>query len=170
MQQYRFNYPLFIGLIVGTLVCSVGIYGLWRFQLGRKSGWLLSEATKASDEKDHREAVRYYAQYLTIRPRDEDVRIQYAIANADMSQLRDVNNDEFISAVRVLEATVTGNLQDRPETKKLRRRLVEIYGGENFRRFQDAMDHRMTRICWHSKQRIWPAPAVSMTQSAFPTT
>jgi tetratricopeptide (TPR) repeat protein len=141
MQQYRFNYPLFIGLIVGTLVCSVGIYGLWRFQLGRKSGWLLSEATKASDEKDHREAVRYYAQYLTIRPRDEDVRIQYAIANADMSQLRDVNNDEFISAVRVLEATVTGNLQDRPETKKLRRRLVEIYGGENFRRFQDAMDH-----------------------------
>ena len=47
MQQYRVNYSLLIGLIVGTLVCSGAVYGIWRFQVERKSGWLLSEAEKA---------------------------------------------------------------------------------------------------------------------------
>jgi tetratricopeptide (TPR) repeat protein len=141
MQHYRFNYPLFIGLVVGTLVCSVGVYGIWRFQIGRKSGWLLNEAAKANEAKNYREASRYYAQYLTIHPRDPDVRIKYAVANADVSALRDVTGPEFSNAVRVLESTVSGKLGDTPEAQKLRRRLAELYGSDNIRRYQDAMEH-----------------------------
>ena len=46
MQQYRVNYPLLIGLIVGTLVTSGAVFGLWKFQMERKSGWLIGEAKK----------------------------------------------------------------------------------------------------------------------------
>ena len=48
MQQYRVNYPLLIGLVVGTLVCSGAVFGLWKFQMEHKSGWLISEAKKCS--------------------------------------------------------------------------------------------------------------------------
>src|SRR5688572_18646669 len=100
MQQYRFNYSLFIGLMVGTLVCSVAIYGLWRFQIGRKSGWLLSEAEKAHEASDFQEAARYYSQYLTIHPRDDSVRIKYASANADITDQDDATMEELFNAQR----------------------------------------------------------------------
>ena len=81
MQQYRVNYSLLIGLIVGTLVCSGAVYALWRFQIERKSGWLLAEAEKAREAGDFREAARNYQQYLTIRSGDPATRIKYANAS-----------------------------------------------------------------------------------------
>ncbi len=142
MQQYRFNYPLFIGLVVGTLVCSSAVYGLWRFQIGRKSDWLITEAEKAREAGNFKEAVRYYWQYLTIHPKDGEVRIKYAVANSDLTESDDIERGDFGDALRVLESTVrSSELSDRPETKKLRRRLVEIYGQEGFDRYQDALEH-----------------------------
>src|SRR5262245_60045456 len=124
MQQYRFNFPLFIGLVVGTLVCSTAVYGLWRFQIGRKSGWLLSEAEKAGSAGDPKESARYYSQYLTIDPKNEDIRIKQAMAYVEVTQSDDATPAEKFDAVRVLESTVRSTaLSARPETKKLRRRL-----------------------------------------------
>jgi tetratricopeptide (TPR) repeat protein len=142
MQQYRFNFPLFIGLVIGTLICSSAVYGLWRFQIGRKSGWLLSEAEKAREVDNFKEAARYYRDYLTIHPKDDEVRIKYAISQADVTQSDDITFDDLSAAVGILESTVQAKgISDRPEAKKLRRRLVELYGKDNIRRYPDALEH-----------------------------
>ena len=88
MQQYRVNFSLLIGLIVGTLVCSGAVYGLWRFQMERKSGWLLSEAEKSLEAKNFRDATQFYRQYLSIQNEDQEARIKFANAQLDLSDFR----------------------------------------------------------------------------------
>lgn len=135
MQQYRVNYPLLIGLLVGTLVCSGAVYGLWRFQLGRSAGALRADAEKALEEGDYRRAVRYYANYVSIRNRDDEARVKLADAYADLTEQDDVRIEEYSQALTVLESTV----RRLPDATALRRRLAEFY----FRmgRYQDALDH-----------------------------
>ena len=106
MQQYRVNYPLLVGLVVGTLVCSGVVFGIWKFQIERKSGWLISEAEKARKEGKPGDAARYYGQYLTINSGDPETRIKYATAYADRANEDDVKIDELGAAVRIREATV----------------------------------------------------------------
>src|SRR5688572_6420207 len=140
MQQYRVNYTLLIGLAIGTLVSSGAVYALWKFQIERKSGWLISEAETAREAGDAREAVRYYWQYLTIHPDDNETRLKYAKAQADVADLSDVSPPEFNSAWQTLETIMRNRtLSEMPEAKVLRRRLVEIYAKVG--RFQDALQH-----------------------------
>jgi tetratricopeptide (TPR) repeat protein len=140
MQQYRFNFPLFIGLIVGTLVCSTAVYGLWRFQINRKSGWLLGEAEKALKENDFRNATKYFRDYLSIDRSNEDVRIKHGLANLDLLKSDDVTQPEFGKALQELETTVrSDSLVDNPETKKLRRGVAEIWG--EIGQYQTALEH-----------------------------
>ena len=140
MQQYRLNYTLLIGLVVGTLVASGAVYALWWFQIDRKSGWLISEAEKAREAGDAREAVRYYWQYLTIHPDDDATRLKYAKAHADVTELSDVNPQEFGLAWQTLESVMRDDrLSEMPQSKELRRTLVEMYGRVG--RYQDALDH-----------------------------
>ena len=142
MQQYRVNYSMLIGLLIGTVVCSGAVYGLWRFQINRKSGWLISEADKALKAGEIRDAKDYYEQYLSIRPKDHGVRVKYANAYADVSQLEDVSGEELGNSLKVLEATVRdSDIVELPEAKNLRGRLVDLYGRETIRRWQDALDH-----------------------------
>ena len=72
MQEYRINYTLLIGLIIGTFVCSGAIFGVHMFQNSRQSGWLISEAEKASAEKNYRDAAQYYQQYIAIHTDDRN--------------------------------------------------------------------------------------------------
>jgi cellulose synthase operon protein C len=139
MQQYRVNYSLLIGLAIGTLVCSGAVYGIWRFQIERKSDILLAEAEKARKEGNHRDEVKYYWQYLTIHG-DDATRLKYAEAHADLANQEDATRDETFNAMLTLERTVRDRkLGAYPESKKLRRSLTEIYGRVG--RYQDALDH-----------------------------
>ncbi|HEX2474880.1 MAG TPA: hypothetical protein VHK01_09045, partial [Lacipirellulaceae bacterium] len=95
MQQYRVNFSLLIGLAIGTLVCSGAVYGLWRFQIERKSGWLISEADKARKDGNYRDEVKYYWRYLTINRGDDDARVKYARAYADLAKEEDVTGEEI---------------------------------------------------------------------------
>jgi tetratricopeptide (TPR) repeat protein len=140
MQQYRVNFSLLIGLAIGTLVCSGAVYGLWRFQIERKSGWLLSEAEKAHKAGNYRDEVKHYWRYLTISPGDDDARVKYAGAYAELARQEDVTAEEIHLAWRHLEQTVRDRrLGTHPEAKKLRRSLAEIFGRVG--RHQDALDH-----------------------------
>lgn len=142
MQQYRVNYSLLIGLIIGTLVCSGAVYALWRFQIDRKSDWLLAEAQKADDAGDFREAARNYQQYLTIRTGDPDTRIKHASAYAELSKQDDVTGDELNAAWKILESVLRDRtIGEMPEAKDLRTRLVELLGSDRVQRYQDALDH-----------------------------
>jgi tetratricopeptide (TPR) repeat protein len=139
MQQYRVNYPLLIGLIVGTLVCSGAVFAIWKFQIERKSGILISEAEKAREAGDVRKAAELYGQYLSIQW-ENDVRLKFAQASAELSKQDDVTLQEFSLAWQTLEQIVRDpELGSLPETNKLRRRLVEMYA--LMRRYPDALEH-----------------------------
>ncbi len=137
MQQYRVNYTLLIGLLVGSVITSGAVYGLWKFQIGRKSGALLAEAEKALESGDNRTAAQYFGQYLAIHSSDNDTRIKYANATADVAKHDDRKPVEFGMALRVLEATV----RDLPEAKELQQRLVDLYSEMGANGYQSALDH-----------------------------
>jgi tetratricopeptide (TPR) repeat protein len=142
MQEYRINYSLLIGLIIGTLVCAGAIYGLHRFQNSRQSVWLISEAEKASADKNYRDAVQYYQQYLTIHGDDKEARIKYGNALLDLTEQDDVAPEELSMAMQVLETMLRDPLMaDVPETKDVRRRLITFYGRDNIRNYTSALDH-----------------------------
>jgi tetratricopeptide (TPR) repeat protein len=142
MQQYRFNFPLFIGLVIGTLVCSGAVYGLWRFQIARKSDWLLSEAEKAQQADDFKEAARSYQQYLSIQPKDDNVRLKLAMAYADITKSNDITFADLAAAIDSIENTLRiSTIAGKPEAKQLRRRLVELFGRPGVNRYPDALEH-----------------------------
>jgi tetratricopeptide (TPR) repeat protein len=134
MQQYRVNFSLLIGLLVGTVVCSGAVYGLWRFQIDRNAGALLSDADKAVEEGDYREAVRYYSNYISVRGGDE-ARVKLANAFADLAEQDDVAPEEFATARAVLENTV----RLLPDATALQKRLAEFY--YRFGLYKDALEH-----------------------------
>src|SRR4051812_7356796 len=141
MQQYRVNFPLLIGLAVGTVICSGSVYVLWKFQIERKSGWLLSEADKSMAEGKLRDAVQYYGQYMSIHPENDEARYKFANAELDLANKEDVKIDEIGTAARILEQMLRNHdIADQPEAKKVRRRLITLYG-EKMRNVASAMDH-----------------------------
>ncbi len=141
MQQYRVNFPLLIGLIVGSVICSGAVYVLWKFQIERKSGWLISEADKSMADGKVREAVQYYGQYMSIHPEDDESRIKFANAELDLVNKQDATIEEMSVASRVLEQMLRNHeVADQPDAKKVRRRLITFYG-EKMRNVASAMDH-----------------------------
>jgi tetratricopeptide (TPR) repeat protein len=142
MQQYRVNYSLLIGLAVGTLVVSGAVFALWSYQIDRKAGFLLSEAQKNVEAKEYRRSQDFYRQYLAIRSDDHDARIKYAHAMVDTCDQEDATSEDFGNAQKVLEETLRSKkIAEMPESKKLRRRLIDLYGRETIRRWKDALDH-----------------------------
>ncbi|MEX2092398.1 MAG: hypothetical protein WD971_06955, partial [Pirellulales bacterium] len=135
MQQYRVNYGLLIGLIVGTLVVSVVTYGLWLFQINRNAGALIAAGEKAQQAGDLRAAVREYGNYLSIRPKDDEVRLKLANLWADVTEQPVVEPEDWGQSIAYLEDIVRQN----PEEKSLQKRLVELYG--RIGQTQQALDH-----------------------------
>ncbi len=142
MQQYRVNFPLLIGLVVGTMICSGAVYGVWRFQIERKSGILLSEAEKSAAAGEIRDARDHYGQYLSIHPEDSAARFKYANTLIDVTEKEDATAEDLGLAARVLETTLRNrDLGDQPEAKELRRRLIELYGRDSVRNFGAGLEH-----------------------------
>jgi cellulose synthase operon protein C len=69
----RLNIKLVVGLVVGCLLLSVGVYLLHGFQVDRNADDLLKQAQRAmeGDKPDRNEAVKRYAQYLQFRDNAE---------------------------------------------------------------------------------------------------
>ncbi len=137
MQQYRVNYTLLIGLLIGSVITSGAVYGLWKFQIGRKSSVLLADAEQAIKDGDNRRAVEYYRQYLSIHPADNEARVKFANTVADVAKLDDRKREEFGDAIQILEATV----RDLPEEKALRERLVDLYAELGAHGYQLSLIH-----------------------------
>lgn len=142
MQQYRLNFSLLIGMIVGMLVCSGAVYGLWRYQVERKSGWLIAEAEKARDAGQLRKATDLYGQYLSIHPEDLETRFKSINMRLDITEGDDVTMDDLGGAARILESVLRDrNMAELPEGKKLRRRLIALYGRDSVRNYGAALGH-----------------------------
>jgi len=142
MQEYRINYTILIGLIVGLFVCSGAIYGIHRFQNSRQSGWLISEADRAIAEKNYHDAVQFYQQYITIHPEDVDTKLKCANTYLDLIAQDDVSPDDISSGVQTLETMLRNTeVAAAPEAKAVRRRLIEFYSKDNVHNFAGALDH-----------------------------
>ena len=135
MQQYRVNFPLLIGLAIGIFVSSGAVYALWKFQIERRSGTLITEAEKAHDAGKLNDAVQYLSQYVKIKPGDTEQKVKFAETCADLAEQFGASMEDRGMAVRVMEAT----LRELPNEKGLRKRLASIYGKSNM--FKDALAH-----------------------------
>ncbi|MEX2171608.1 MAG: tetratricopeptide repeat protein [Pirellulales bacterium] len=126
MQRYRVNYTLLVVLLVGVLVCSGAVYGLWRYQVERKAGSLVEQADKAKAEDKLREEEQYLRNYLTVRPDDREVEVRWANVWAEIGEneknLENWTFKEYQSARQVMETT----LRKYSDEQKLRRRLVDL--------------------------------------------
>lgn len=139
MQQYRVNFPLLIGLAVGTVVCSGVVYGVWKFQIERKSGWLISEAENAAKEGNPRDASQYFSQYLTIHTEDEETRFKFANTLLDLAADEEATPEDLGVAVRRLEEILRSDHGDSDASKKVRRRLIDLY--DRIFSFESALGH-----------------------------
>lgn len=135
MQQYRLNYPLLIGLIVGSVFATGAVYLIHKYQVNRNADVLMTSAAEYESQGKHQEAADAYGNYLSIRPDDDAARVKYANAWADVTMDDDVSPEDFSRGVMVLEETV----RNVPDEKALQRRLVDLY--VRIQRYQDAVDH-----------------------------
>jgi tetratricopeptide (TPR) repeat protein len=135
MQQYRLNYPLLIGLMVGSVFVSGAVYLIHKYQINRNANALITEAADFESQGKHHDAADSYGNYLSIRPDDDAARVKFANAWADVTQEDSVSPEDFSRGVQVLEETV----RTLPDEKALQRRLVDLY--IRVQRYQDAVDH-----------------------------
>ena len=135
MQQYRVNFGLLIGLIIGTLVVSAATYGLHRFQLDRNADTLIASGEKSQEKGDLKTAVREYSNYLSVRPDDTKIYLKLANLWADIVEQPKFDPEDLGRAIGILEEVV----RQMPEEKALQRRLVDLYG--RFGQIQQALDH-----------------------------
>ena len=135
MQQYRLNYPLLIGMIVGFVFVSAAVFFIHKYQIDRNANALITEATDFETQGKHHDAADAYGNYLSIRPEDDAARIKYANAWGDVTLEDNVSPEDFSRGVGVLEETV----RTLPNEKALQRRLVDLY--IRIQRYSDAVDH-----------------------------
>src|SRR3990172_1144243 len=135
MQQYRVNYVLLSGMVVGMLVVTAATYVLWRFQINRNAGTLIATAAEAQKAGDLRAAAHEYQNYLSIRPKDNEVRVKLAHVWIDVTEQVEVEPEDWGRSIAYLEDTV----RKLPDEKALQRRLVDMYS--RIGQTQQALDH-----------------------------
>src|SRR5258707_1121632 len=123
MQQYRLNYPLLIGLIVGLVFTTGAVYLIHKYQINRNANVLMTSAAEYESQGKHQDAAEAYGNYLSVRPDDDAARVKYANAWADVTTDDNVLPEDFSRGVMVLEETV----RNLPDEKALQRRLVDLY-------------------------------------------
>lgn len=136
MQRYRVNYTLLVVFLVGILVSSGAVYGLWRYQVGRKAGDLIVLADELEKEGKPLEVEQTLRNYLSIHPDDREVEVRYANLWADIGdpqnklEIKDWTFKQYHAARSVLETT----LRKYADEDELRRKMIDLslYGGSNF--------------------------------------
>ncbi len=119
MQRYRINYPLLIGLVVGTFVLIGGAYGLYRVQKERNADRLL---VKAEQTEDILERVKLLNQYTSLRPDDLDGEAKLAEAYVVLAEQPDIQRRDLGKILAGLESTV----RRQPDRYSIREQLVDL--------------------------------------------
>lgn len=137
MQRYHVNYPLLIGLVVGTIVVIGGGYGIWKVQVERNAGRLMTRADEARAEGELLDAAKLYSQYLSIRKDDNEAMEKLANTYADIADAPKVEGKDIRIALGLLERTVL----EQPNNQTLRRRLIDMLMSPRIRMLKPALDH-----------------------------
>lgn len=135
MQRYRVNIPLLVGLVVGTLVLTVGGFFFYRFQQTRNADRLLVRADDAREEGDIIKSISFLNQYTNLRPEDTEAQAKLANTYADLVDEPDVQRRQIFGVLSQLESTVRAQ----PDNATLRRRLADLL--IRFRDMRSALVH-----------------------------
>lgn len=122
MQQYRINYKLLLGLFVGSIVLTISLFLIWKWQISRKATWYRDTAMVALEEDDLLKAFEYMQKFVQLRRQDEEARVELAAIAYDVVQLEGVPREEQGMAFGVLSDTVR-----RTSDPQSRRNLADLY-------------------------------------------
>lgn len=134
MQRYRVNYHLLIGLFVGSIVASVALYFLWRWQLDRKAVWYRERSQAALEEDNQLEAFEYLEKFVKLRTDDNQARVELAAIAADILEMEGVDRESQALAFGILDQTVR-----RTGDPAARRKIADLLFRSG--RPQDAITH-----------------------------
>jgi tetratricopeptide (TPR) repeat protein len=129
----KINAKLLLGLLLGTLFATGGVFAVHHFQYGRIAESLLWQARRAEEDGQIRRQARYLQRYLEFNRKDLDVKERLAQlwageAFADSPR-------ERLKAVRLLDDV----LSQGDEKPALRRLLVKV--ALELRQFKLARNH-----------------------------
>lgn len=117
-RRSRINYRL-AGLILGILVVLVSsVYLVHRFQVSRKAGAIVAEATRKEKSGDFAGAANLWRLYLSVKPENLEARARYA----DMLDRGAKSQDDKLNALEQIENV----LRVDPERLSLRRRAATL--------------------------------------------
>ena len=122
MQQYRINYRILIGLVVGFFVSAILLHFLWKWQVDRKATWYRDTAEVALEEEDTLKAFQYMQFFMGLRREDEEARVKLASIAFDVLHLEGAPRDEQSDAFRIISDTVR-----RTSDLETRRKLADLY-------------------------------------------
>jgi tetratricopeptide (TPR) repeat protein len=121
MHRYRVNYRLLIGLLIGSFVAAGASYGMWRFQIDRNATRLLAKADEAEKEKDVEETYKNLAQFLKLRPSDNEARVRLGKAALEYIKLEGGEDEKKREAYQALVSAVIST-----DDAELRRELADL--------------------------------------------
>ena len=132
----KLNLPLIAFLLVGGLVCVVGVHLLHGYQVSRSAENLLVRAKQAEERQDVDEQVRLLRRYLRHQPDDlEAKKTLYRVVREETLADGSAGWREFFRNLSLLENT----LRDHPDDEGLRREAYLSF--KLVGRYADAMDH-----------------------------
>ncbi len=102
MQRYRVNYQLLIGLFVGSIVLSITLHFVWKWQVSRKASWYHERSQVALEEDNKLEAFDYLKKFVRLRRENVEARVELASIAADIAVMDGVSREEKGTAFRVL--------------------------------------------------------------------
>ena len=133
MQRVNFKFLLILIVVLVTLLG--GAILLRRFQVSRNAGSKLELAKQKLEDGKSGEALDLFAQYVLLRPEDDEAFAEYAKLLIGRAQSPDASRNDFARAYAAMETAVRRN----PEDDTLRRALAEFQISVG--RASDAREH-----------------------------
>jgi cellulose synthase operon protein C len=118
----RINFKFLLILLTGLFVAAGSFYLLRRFQISRNAGGKLELARKRLDEGKVADATSLFAQYVALRPRDNEAYAEYSKLLLGRALSPDATRNDVARAFNTLEAAVRNN----PDDDDLRLQLAEF--------------------------------------------
>lgn len=122
IQEYRINFRILIGLIVGSIISAVLLYFLWKWQVNRKATWYLDTAEVALQEEDALTAFQYMQYFVKLRTKDDAARIKLASIAFDVLDDEGAPRDDRGKAFQYIGDTVR-----RTNDEETRHKLADFY-------------------------------------------
>ncbi len=131
----RVNFKFLLILILALVALLGGAILLRRFQINRNAGSKLELAKQKLEDGKAGEALELFAQYVGLRPGDDEAYAEYAKLLMGRAQSADATRNDFGRAYAAMETAVRRN----PDDDALRRQLAEFQIGVG--RAADAQEH-----------------------------